>query len=138
MRVNDAFPFAPDPIRLEALLWKARGAVEAGLAWTQRMIRSAYDVMRSKAFRKRSAYRRMFLAQDEQPHRDAATVLSDLARFCNAFRTTAIRAPGAASFDPIAMAKAEGRREVWILIQSHLGVSDTAMLRLLEQESSYE
>lgn len=138
MRVNDAFPFAPDTAPLTALLWKARALLDVGVKRIHTMALSTFDILRKKVFRVRSAYRRMFLDATAFPHRDGATVLTDLAKFCNAHRTTFMRAPGQLSFDPLAAAKAEGRREVWLHLMKHLGVSDAAILRLQEQEMIYE
>jgi hypothetical protein len=55
-------------------------------------------------------------------------VLRDLAKFCRAHETTF--AP-----DARAHAVAEGRREVWLRIQSHLRLTDEELWRLYGQAS---
>lgn len=138
MRVNDAFPFAPDAAPLIAFLWKARALLDAGLKRAREMMSQVAKFMNSRAYRVRSAYRRLFLTQTGEPNRDAATILTDLAKFCNAHRTTAIRSHGNTSFDPMAIGIAEGRRQMWLHLMGHLCVSDAAILRLHEQEMTYE
>jgi len=50
-------------------------------------------------------------------------VLRDLARICYLHKTTA-------SKDPIAMAVAEGRRQVWLHIKTQLSLTDDQISRL--------
>lgn len=56
--------------------------------------------------------------------RDVQEVLKDLAKFCRAHKTT---------FNPDSRAHAaiEGRREVWLRIQSHLNLSDDQLWNLM-------
>lgn len=53
-------------------------------------------------------------------------VLVDLARFCRAHQSTA-------HTDPVMAARLDGRREVWLRIQSHLRLSDEELWRLFNQ-----
>lgn len=63
-------------------------------------------------------YRRLFAG-------DAAKmVLADLAEFCNVHRPTARVSPQGGTVDPIAMAIAEGRREVFLRIQAMLNLTN--------------
>lgn len=77
----------------------------------------AFDWLRRRA----SAYRRTF----DGPV--AEVVLADLAKFCRANTST---------FHPDsrAHAVAEGRREVWLRIQTHLQMSDDELWALLGRE----
>jgi len=54
-------------------------------------------------------------------------VLRDLARICYAGKTTAAK-------DPIAMAVAEGRRQVWLHIRTQLALTDDQISRLTTPE----
>jgi hypothetical protein len=73
-----------------------------------------------KLLRRRLAYRRMFLGDDNKPHADAEIVLRDLARFCRARSTTIVVSPRSGTVDPIASGVLEGRREVWNRVIAHL------------------
>lgn len=79
---------------------------------------------------RKRAYRRLFLDQDNNIRGDADIVLADLKRFCRATGTTAMVSPISKSIDPIAMAMAEGRREVWNRIQAHLYIEDKVVFNL--------
>lgn len=54
-------------------------------------------------------------------------VLRDLARICYLHKTTA-------SKDPIAMAVAEGRRQVWLHIKTQLSLTDDQISRLTDPQ----
>ena len=69
--------------------------------------------------RRKRAYQRTFSGADA----DTEMVLKDLAKFCRAHTTTAAK-------DPELMIRLEGRREVWLRIQSHLHVSDDELWKL--------
>ena len=79
---------------------------------------------------RRTAYRRLFLDQDNNMRPDAEVVLADLRRFCRAQGSTAIVSPISKSIDPIAMAMAEGRREVWNRILAHLYLEDKTVFTM--------
>lgn len=83
--------------------------------------------------RKRS-YQRTFLDQDGKPSPDAEAVLADLKRFCRVTSSTAAISPVTKSIDPLAMAMAEGRREVWNRIMAHLHLEDKTVLQLKEPD----
>ena len=85
------------------------------------------DRIRDFVMQRRRAYRRLFLGDAGKPGRDAETVLTDLARFCRAGCSSV-----PSSMDPIAMAVAEGRREVWLRIQAHLHLDDAVVMNLKE------
>ena len=82
---------------------------------------------------RRRNYRMLFLDADNKPNRAAEVVLADLRRFCRAQVSTAAINPLTRSIDPLAMAMAEGRREVWNRIQAHLNLSDRDITNLQEE-----
>lgn len=65
-------------------------------------------------------------------HPSAEMVLADLKRFCRATSSTMVISPVSKSCDPIAMAMAEGRREVWMRIQAHLHLDEKTVFNLQE------
>lgn len=82
---------------------------------------------------RRRAYRLVLLDGEGKPHRHAEIMLADLRRFCRANTSTAMVNPITRSVDPIAMAMAEGRREVWNRIMSHLHVDDNTIMQMSEE-----
>jgi len=89
----------------------------------------------AKLRRRKYAYRRLFLGEDGLSA-DGQVVLADLAKFCRANSSTAIVSPVSRSVDPIAMAMAEGRREVWLRIAAHLHIDDRVIFNLNEEENN--
>jgi hypothetical protein len=85
--------------------------------------------------RRKYAYRRMFLGEDGL-NADGEIVLADLAKFCRANSSTAMVSPVSRSVDPIAMAMAEGRREVWLRIMAHLHVDERVVFNLNEEDNN--
>lgn len=71
---------------------------------------------------RRLAYLRVFNTEN----RDVQVVLSDLASFCRADRTTVV--PG----DPVATAVLEGRREAWLRVNQHLHLSEETLWQLYD------
>ena len=63
----------------------------------------------------------------------AEIVLADLKRFCRAETSTAVVSPVSKAIDPLAMAMAEGRREVWNRIQQYLHMADREITQLKEE-----
>ena len=82
---------------------------------------------------RRRNYRMLFLDADNKPIRAAEVVLADLRLFCRAQSSAAAVNPLTRSVDPLAMAMAEGRREVWNRIQAHLNLSDRDITHLQEE-----
>jgi hypothetical protein len=89
----------------------------------------------AKLRRRKYAYRRLFLGENGL-NADGQTVLADLAKFCRANSSTAMVSPVSRSVDPIAMAMAEGRREVWLRISAHLHLDDRVIFNLNEDENN--
>ncbi len=86
-----------------------------------------------RLFKRRQSYRRLFLDGDGRVHPTAEIVLADLKRFCRAETSTAVVSPVSKAIDPLAMAMAEGRREVWNRIQSYLHMADREITQLKEE-----
>jgi hypothetical protein len=84
----------------------------------------------SNFLRRKSAYRRVFLHQDGGMTRDQELVLADLRRFCKANSSTIMVSPVSRTVDPIAMAMAEGRREVWLRLSGMLHIDEKTMFNL--------
>jgi len=89
----------------------------------------------AKLRRRRYAYRRMFLGENGL-NADGQIVLADLAKFCRANNSTAIVSPVSRSVDPIAMAMAEGRREVWLRLMAHLHIDERVVFNLDEGDTN--
>lgn len=97
--------------------------------------------------RKVQAYRTCFLqAQDIPKHwidrwrkrlgiptQSGEVVLADLARFCRATKPTSVYLDDG-SVDPIASARLDGRREVFLWINEHLHLDHKTLLKLMENE----
>jgi hypothetical protein len=83
---------------------------------------------------RRRQYRRLFLDGEGQLTPAAAAVLADLKRFCRAETSTVVVSPVSKAVDPLAMAMAEGRREVWNRIQQHLHLPEREISQLKEND----
>lgn len=83
---------------------------------------------------RRQSYRRVFLSPDGTITRDAEIVLADLRRFCRATSSTVTVSPVSKTIDPLAMALAEGRREVWLRIASYLHLDEKTIQHLTEDD----
>jgi len=82
------------------------------------------------AVRGRMYYREVFQQRsgpDGALSTSCAIVLADLAKFCHAQDTTHVVG------DSHGSAQLEGRRQVWLRIQSYLGLTDEQITRLNEQ-----
>ena len=78
--------------------------------------------------KRRTAYRRLFLADDGSLSEDAKVVLGDLARFCNAMKPSTRLGPQ--GVDAGATLVGEGRREVWLRLQNMLHIDDRTTVDL--------
>lgn len=85
---------------------------------------------------KRQAYRRLFLTDQGELNQDAIIVMTDLRKFCRATGSTAVMSPIRGTIDPIAMAMAEGRREVFNRINEYLLLNDRTIHNLREEETN--
>jgi hypothetical protein len=86
----------------------------------------------AKIRQRKYAYRRLFLSDDGSLNPDGEKVITDLKKFCRANASTAIVSPIRGAIDPIAMAMAEGRREVFLRIMAHLHIEDRVIFNLNE------
>lgn len=82
---------------------------------------------------KLQAYRRMFLTDDGELNEDAKVIMKDLRKFCRATTSTAMVSPVSGQIDPMAMAMAEGRREVFNRLNEFLHLSDKVIHNLREE-----
>ncbi len=91
----------------------------------------------SRILNRKRAYRRLFLDEDGKPNVDAEVVLADLKKFCRAMSSTAMVSPISKTVDPMAMAMAEGRREVWNRLMAHLHIDDKVVAQLKDTDDGY-
>lgn len=85
-----------------------------------------------KLMKRRMSYRACFMGEDGKLSQEGERVMRDLAKFCRAMQSTAQVGPDG-KIDPIATHIAEGRREVYLRIQSQLGVDDRNLLHFAQQ-----
>lgn len=81
----------------------------------------------------RRVYQAIFMRGNREP-KVIKTMLDDLREFCRA-DTTCVVFGKDGHYDSHASAIAEGRREVWLRIQSILNLSDEALNRMKEMEN---
>lgn len=91
-----------------------------------------------RLFMRKKAYQRLFLDIDGKMRPDAEIILADLKRFCRATNSTAMVSPVSKSIDPMAMAMAEGRREVWNRLQAFLLMDDKTVFNLKDPTQERE
>lgn len=87
-----------------------------------------------KILHRKRAYRQAFLDPNGDWNPAAKVVLADLRRFCRANGSTVVVSPVTKQVDPLAMAMAEGRREVWNRIMAHLYVDEKQVFELTERD----
>jgi hypothetical protein len=88
--------------------------------------------LRAKIFGRRYAWQRLLLDGEGKVSRDAEIVLKDLARFCRAHQSTAVFSRIRGSLDPLASARADGRREVYLRIVENLHLDERFLVNLRE------
>jgi hypothetical protein len=88
-------------------------------------------------FRRAQAYRAVFLKPDGSPNPPGAQVLAHLARFCRHNKPSASY-DNTGRIDPFAMARMDGRREVFNLIQEHLHLPDRLLIELQNQNEEQD
>lgn len=87
---------------------------------------------RKRILARRLAWKRVLLKDDGTPTPDGDIILKDLARFCRAHRSTAVFSHIRGALDPLASARADGRREVWLRIVEHLHLDERFLTNLRE------
>lgn len=88
-----------------------------------------------RIMRRKLAYRRTFMDPEGRITRDGEIVLADLRRFCRATSSTMVVSPNTKTVDPLAMAMAEGRREVWNRLMAHLHVDERTIFNLQSDDA---
>lgn len=86
--------------------------------------------MAARLFQRRAAYRGVFLDADGRMTVYGEQVLKDLAQFCRFSSSTAIVSPVSRSIDPVAMALAEGRREVFLRIIGAMNIDQRKLIAM--------
>ena len=84
---------------------------------------------------RKRAYRNVFMDTEGRITASGEVVLADLRKFCRANSTTVMVSPISKSIDPIAMAMAEGRREVWLRLMAHLHIDEKQVFNLQEPDN---
>ncbi len=82
--------------------------------------------------KRRNAYARAFLDDRKELTPDAEIIFKDLARFCRAHKSTAVFSQVRGCMDPIASARADGRREVYLRMVEHLHLDERFLTNLRE------
>jgi hypothetical protein len=96
-----------------------------------------FDALSDRARRflsKRLNYRECFLGPDGELTKQGAAVMRDLARKSGIYQELSHKAV-AGAIDPLAMARAEGRRDMYRFIQARLELPDRAVLEAMEDET---
>jgi hypothetical protein len=93
------------------------------------------DWLRRKVLKRRIAWQQLMLGEGGELSPNAEIVLKDLARFCRAHRSTAVYSQIRGAMDPIASARADGRREVYLRIVENLHLDERFLTNLREGPS---
>lgn len=86
--------------------------------------------------RKQQAYRAIFLGANKEYKEDAKIVLKDLQKYC--WAKSIIVHDNTGKIDPIAMAVAQGRREVYERILTYLHGAEASVKNVQLEADSYE
>lgn len=84
----------------------------------------------AKLFQRRKAYRATFMDGQGKLTWCGEQVLADLAKFCRFGYSTAMVSPVTRQVDPIAMAMAEGRREVFLRIVGAMNIDQRKLIAM--------
>lgn len=83
---------------------------------------------------KRLSWRDCFMGPEGELTAAGAAVIRMLAKRCGAYKSSFKVSPVTRSADPVAMAYAEGRRDVWLYIQAMLELPDREVLNAIEDD----
>jgi hypothetical protein len=83
-------------------------------------------------FRRRQAWQATMLNERGELTPDGRVIMRDLARFCRAHRSTAVFSHIRGVLDPLASARADGRREVYLRIVENLHLDERFLVNLRE------
>lgn len=98
------------------------------------VVRALSDRVR-RLFDKRLAFRECFCDPGGELTRSGAMVMRSLARRAGAYRTSFRISPVTRTADPLAMAYAEGRRDMFLFLQAMLQLPDEEVLKAIEEET---
>jgi hypothetical protein len=101
-------------------------------------VRDLPERIRARLTRRSNAYRALFLRPDAQVAPYAEEVLRDLAHYCYASKPTLKVSPVTGSADPLAMAFAEGRRDVFNRIKQMANLTDDQVNRIANRGHEHE
>ena len=93
---------------------------------------TVFDRLRRRIVGRRGAWQRVLLNERGELTPDGVVILKDLARFCRAHRSTAVFSHIRGALDPLASARADGRREVWLRIVENLHLDERFLVNLRE------
>lgn len=94
--------------------------------------------VRARLFRRSAAYQALFLRPDGEVAPHSETVLRDLARYCYVNKPTLKVSPVSGRADPIAMAFAEGRRDVFNRIAQMVRLTPDQITRIVNAKADDE
>lgn len=89
--------------------------------------------IRARLYRRRDAYRAMFAPMGDLGPM-AEVVIRDLAHYCHASRTSLVFSPVTRQCDPLALAFAEGKRDVFNRIMGQLNLTSDQIDRIAYQK----
>lgn len=89
-------------------------------------------------YRRRTAYRATFMDEHGQLTLYGAQVLNDLMKFCRFNTSTARASATSAKLDPIAIAIAEGRREVFLRIIGAMHLDQRKLIAMATETETNE
>jgi hypothetical protein len=93
------------------------------------------DWVKSVRYKRKTAYQKCLKDGSGKLTFDGQMIIKDLAKFCNAHTSLAFANRITGNIDPIAMAIAEGRREVFNRIQYYLNLTDDEIFSIKEIEN---
>lgn len=94
--------------------------------------RLAARAQRAVIMKRRSHYRGLFMPKDDALSISAMAVLTDLKRVCGVMSDSTTMYDGNGKIDPLKMANAQGRREVWLYVMQQLHVPDEIVFKMFE------
>lgn len=98
----------------------------------------AIERIKARLHRRAFSYRALFVTPGSDLAPSAEVVLRDLARYCYATKPTLKVSPITGQADPIAMAFAEGRRDVFNRITALANLTDDQIQRIANAKGSDE
>jgi hypothetical protein len=103
------------------------------MAWNE-----AFERVRARLFRRSAMYRALFRSPGDELNHAAEYVLRDLANYCYASRPTLKVSQVTQQSDALAMAFAEGRRDVFNRITAMCNLSADQIERIAQHRTNEE